>query len=211
MAAWWRHQMETFSALLAICAGNSPVTGEFPAQRPVTRSFDVFFDLRLNCWVNSREDGDLRRYRAHYDVTVLDQFNTLLHRLQHFGETLYSRKTDTPQFALQGELGGVSRVKYLKKIMTERYQEYIVFQRSRNFASFTGGASVQHLHNGCVSHLATTRATKRHRASIRHLVSGTWRHSLTIEILIWNKLCDKIHNVSTGFMGFVNVVICSVI
>ena len=40
--------METFSALLAICAGNSPVPGEFPAQRPVTRSFDVFFDLRLN-------------------------------------------------------------------------------------------------------------------------------------------------------------------
>ena len=45
---WWRHKMETFSALLAICAGNSPGTGDFPAQRPVTRSFDVFFDLRLN-------------------------------------------------------------------------------------------------------------------------------------------------------------------
>ena len=45
---WWRHQMETFSALLAICAGNSPVPGEFPTQRPVTRSFDVYFDLRLN-------------------------------------------------------------------------------------------------------------------------------------------------------------------
>ena len=45
---WWRHQMETFSALPAICAGNSPVAGEFPAQRPVTRSFDVFFDLHLN-------------------------------------------------------------------------------------------------------------------------------------------------------------------
>ena len=40
--------METFSSLLTLCAGNSPVTGEFPAQRPVTRSFDVFFDLRLN-------------------------------------------------------------------------------------------------------------------------------------------------------------------
>ena len=39
--------METFSALLAICAGNSPVNGEFPSQRPVTRNFDVFFDLRL--------------------------------------------------------------------------------------------------------------------------------------------------------------------
>ena len=45
---WWRHQMETFSALLAICAGNSPVPGEFPTQRPVTWSFDVFFDLRQN-------------------------------------------------------------------------------------------------------------------------------------------------------------------
>ena len=47
MTSWWRHQMDTFSALLALCAGNSPVTGEFPSQRPVTRSFDVFFDLRL--------------------------------------------------------------------------------------------------------------------------------------------------------------------
>ena len=46
--SWWRHQMETFSALLAICAGNSPVPGDFPTQRPVTRSFDVFFDLRPN-------------------------------------------------------------------------------------------------------------------------------------------------------------------
>ena len=40
--------METFSALLAICAGNSPVPGEFPTQRTVTRSFDVYFDLRPN-------------------------------------------------------------------------------------------------------------------------------------------------------------------
>ena len=46
--SWWRHQMEIFSALLAICAGNSPVPCEFPAQRPVTRSFDIFFDLLLN-------------------------------------------------------------------------------------------------------------------------------------------------------------------
>ena len=46
--SWWRHQMETFSALLAICAGNSPVPGEFPTQMPVTRNFDVFFDLRPN-------------------------------------------------------------------------------------------------------------------------------------------------------------------
>ena len=45
---WWRHQMETFSVLLAICVGNSLFTGEFPAQKPVTRGFYVFLDLRLN-------------------------------------------------------------------------------------------------------------------------------------------------------------------
>ena len=54
--AWWR-QMEAFSAQLAICAGNSPVPGEFPAQRPVTRSFDVFFDLRLNKWLCKQSWG----------------------------------------------------------------------------------------------------------------------------------------------------------
>ena len=46
--AWWRHQMETLSALLALCGGNSSVTGEFPSQRPVTRSFAVFFHLCPN-------------------------------------------------------------------------------------------------------------------------------------------------------------------
>ena len=40
--------MEIFSALLDLCAGNSPVTSEFPSQKPVTRSFDVFFDICLN-------------------------------------------------------------------------------------------------------------------------------------------------------------------
>ena len=64
--------METFSALLAFCAGNSLVPGEFPAQRPVTRSFDVFFDLRLYKQLRKQgEVGDLRRHRAHYDVMVI--------------------------------------------------------------------------------------------------------------------------------------------
>ena len=49
--------METFSALLAICAGNSPVTGEFTAQWPVTRNFDVFFDLCLNKRLGQRSWG----------------------------------------------------------------------------------------------------------------------------------------------------------
>ena len=54
---WWRHQMETFSALLALCAGNSPVTVELPSQRPVTRSFDVFFDLCLNKRISKQSWG----------------------------------------------------------------------------------------------------------------------------------------------------------
>ena len=71
LTSWWRHQMETFSALLAICAGNSPVPGEFPTQRPVTRSFDVFFDLHPNkrlskqwwgCWFET-PPCPLRRHR----------------------------------------------------------------------------------------------------------------------------------------------------
>ena len=40
--------METFSALLALCEGNPPVTDGFPSQGSVTRSFDVFFDIRLS-------------------------------------------------------------------------------------------------------------------------------------------------------------------
>ena len=82
--AWWRLQMETFSASLAICAGNSPaslaisagnspVPGEFPSQRPETRSFDFSLICAwINGWVNNRKAGDLRRNRAHYDVSVMD-------------------------------------------------------------------------------------------------------------------------------------------
>ena len=49
--------METFSALLAMCEGNSPVIGEFPAQRPVMLSFDVLFDQRLNEWLRKQSWG----------------------------------------------------------------------------------------------------------------------------------------------------------
>ena len=64
--------METFSALLALCAGNSQVTGEFPTQRPQTGA--LMFSLIcvwINGWVNNREAGDLRRHRAHYDIIVM--------------------------------------------------------------------------------------------------------------------------------------------
>ena len=71
-ASWWRHQMETISASLALCAGNSLVNGEFPAQGSVTRS--LMFSLIcvwINDCVNNREAGELRRHRGHYDVIVI--------------------------------------------------------------------------------------------------------------------------------------------
>ena len=74
ISPWLRHEMETFSALLAIWAGNSPVTGEFPAQLEGQWRGALMFSLicpRINGWVNNHEAGDLRRHRAHYDVTVM--------------------------------------------------------------------------------------------------------------------------------------------
>ena len=52
---------------------NSPVPGEVATQRPATQSFDIFLIcVWINGWVNDGEAGDLRRYRARYDVTVMD-------------------------------------------------------------------------------------------------------------------------------------------
>ena len=68
------------SALLLLCAGNSPVTSEFPAQRSVTRNFDAFFDLHPNKRLSKQSWGyNLRRYRAHYDVTVTVRYEITLH------------------------------------------------------------------------------------------------------------------------------------
>ena len=51
---WRRHQMETFSALLSFSEGNPPIADRFPWQRPETRSFGVFFDMRLNKRLNKQ-------------------------------------------------------------------------------------------------------------------------------------------------------------
>ena len=72
--SWWRHQMETFSALLVICAGNSTYKGQWRGA--------LMFSLIcvwINGWANSRGAGDLRRHRAHYDVAVI--YNWLWQRL----------------------------------------------------------------------------------------------------------------------------------
>ena len=64
--------METFSVLLALSAGNSPVTGEFPHKGQWREA--LMFSLIctwINGWVNNREAGDLRLHHANYDVTVM--------------------------------------------------------------------------------------------------------------------------------------------
>ena len=64
--------METFSALLAICAGNSPVPVNSPhkGQWRGALMFSLIYAW-INDWVNNREAGDLRRQRGHYDVIVM--------------------------------------------------------------------------------------------------------------------------------------------
>ena len=95
--------METLSALLAFCAGNSPVTGEFPAQSHWRgpSMFSLTCDW-TNSWANNRGAGNLRRHHAHFDVIVMDtrkwmlmcplrngghfsRSNTLLHRYMVYG------------------------------------------------------------------------------------------------------------------------------
>ena len=73
LSAWWRHQMETFSALLALCAGNSPVPVNSPHKGQWRGA--LMFSLicaRINDWVNNREAGDLRPHPGHYDVSVME-------------------------------------------------------------------------------------------------------------------------------------------
>ena len=69
---WWRHQMETFSALLALCAGNSPgpVNSPHKGQWRGALMFSLIC-VWINGWVNNREAGDLRHHRGHYDVNVM--------------------------------------------------------------------------------------------------------------------------------------------
>ena len=75
---WWRHQMETVSALLALRAGNSPVPVISPhkGQWRAALMFSVIYAW-INDWVNSREAGDLRRHRGHYDVIVIHTPNPI--------------------------------------------------------------------------------------------------------------------------------------
>ena len=78
----WRHPKETFSTILVLWEGNPPLIGGLPSQRPVTGSFDVFFDLRLNKWLNKQLkrrwfETPSRSWWRHYDDSSIIQFNLI--------------------------------------------------------------------------------------------------------------------------------------
>ena len=74
--SWWRHQMETISVLLALCAGNSPVSGESPSQTPVTVVFSLICAW-TNGWVNNRNAGDLRRGICCTNSITINKINSM--------------------------------------------------------------------------------------------------------------------------------------
>ena len=69
---WWRHQMETFSALLSLCEGNSPAAGNSP-HKGQWRGALVFSWIWAwtSGWANNRDSGYLRHNGTHYDITVM--------------------------------------------------------------------------------------------------------------------------------------------
>ena len=73
LEVWWRHRMETFSVLLTLCLGNSPVGHRWiPFSKTSEAERWYFLVLRLNtARTNSRDAGGLGHHRAHYDVTVM--------------------------------------------------------------------------------------------------------------------------------------------
>ena len=68
----WRHQMETFSALLALWGWihQSPVNSPHKGQWRGALLFSLICAW-INGWVNNRESGDVRRHRAYYNVIVM--------------------------------------------------------------------------------------------------------------------------------------------
>ena len=63
---WWCHQMEAFSALLALCVGNLPVTSKFPTQRAIHAYSDIFWVwVHISLKTKNQMTGDLRLHDVH--------------------------------------------------------------------------------------------------------------------------------------------------
>ena len=95
LVSWWRHQMKTFSDLLALCAENSPVTAD-KGQWHGSLIFSLICNW-INGWVYNREVGDLRPHRTHYNVIVMCGF-CLLWTFIHGTKNIRTCQTYTLRF-----------------------------------------------------------------------------------------------------------------
>ena len=87
--ACWRHQMETFSALLAICAGNSPHKGQWRGALMYS-----LIRAQIYGWAINGEAGDLRRHRAHYDVIVMKKITRTVAAIKSLRFVLFKRRNN---------------------------------------------------------------------------------------------------------------------
>ena len=137
--SWLRHQMEPFSSLLAICAGNSPVPGEFPTQMSVTRSFDVFFDLRLNKRLSKQSWGWWfetlsRPLWRHCNINLLRGYAILMAivgaRPSHWGHTfqiwIWSKGCDC-YFAINWKMSLTQKLINPKEFISQRIKHNSVW------------------------------------------------------------------------------------
>ena len=123
--AWWRHQMEAFSALLAICARihRSPVNSPHKGQWRGALMFPLIC-VWINGWVKNRQAGDLRRYRAHYDVTVMWIFSIFC----GIDSSRFSRVRNIPQVQTVSLLRCISC--YIEKPYKENWLFMLLYFRS---------------------------------------------------------------------------------
>ena len=120
----WKH----FSTLLSLCAGNSPVTGEFPSQSPVTALMFSLICAWINCWVNNRDAGDLRCHGAHYDVTVIlsdVQNKVWASEIRHYN--VFSHWLKTGSAIVKKTDPNISKLLFHSVDEDERYLAHVVF------------------------------------------------------------------------------------
>ena len=133
--AWWRHQMETFSALLAICKGNPSVTDGFPHKGQWRGALMFSFIYAwTNGWANNRDAGDLRPSRAFYDITVMRNHvetlcsNCELNNVSEIGAVRISNVQATRYGPLRW---------YLIKLMQIHYDDVIMSTIASQITSLT--------------------------------------------------------------------------
>ena len=115
---WQRHQMETFSALLAICAGNSPVTGPVKGQWRGALMFSLIYAW-INGWLNNGKAGNLRHHRAHYDVIVIIWFANILRGSKSCVTSLLTPSRAAVGKLIQSDLENTQRV----EVHSSTYQQ----------------------------------------------------------------------------------------